>query len=73
MQHNGWDHALKVTADGAGLVGHAGAVLLRKTADQAGLTASLSRSLQKAGKSPFSTGDLWWCRWRRQSRWGPPA
>ena len=23
MQHNGWDHALKVTADGAGLVGHA--------------------------------------------------
>ena len=24
MQHNGWDHALKVTADGAGLVGHAG-------------------------------------------------
>ena len=23
MQHNGWDHALKVTADGAGLVGQA--------------------------------------------------
>ena len=21
MEHNGWDHALKVTADGAGLVG----------------------------------------------------
>ena len=38
MQHNGWDHALKVTADGTGLVGHAGAVLLRKAADQAGLT-----------------------------------
>ena len=36
MQHNGWDHALKVTADGTGLVGHAGAVLLRKAADQAG-------------------------------------
>jgi hypothetical protein len=30
MQHNGWDHALKVTADGAGLAGHAGPVLLRK-------------------------------------------
>ena len=29
MQHNGWDHALKVTAGGTGLVGHAGAVLLR--------------------------------------------
>ena len=36
MQRNGWDHALKVTADGKGLVGHAGAILLRKAADQAG-------------------------------------
>ena len=26
MQHDGWDHALKVTAAGKGLVGHAGAV-----------------------------------------------
>lgn len=33
MQDNGWDHALKVTGAGAGLVGHAGAVLLRKAAD----------------------------------------
>ena len=49
MQHNGWDHALKVTADGAGLVGHAGAVLLRKAADQAGLTAWLSTALRRAG------------------------
>ena len=47
MQHNGWDHALKVTADGAGLVGHAGAVLLRKACDQAGLTAQLSAALRK--------------------------
>jgi hypothetical protein len=39
-KHNGWDHALKVTAGGAGLVGHAGAVLLRKAADQARLTAT---------------------------------
>jgi hypothetical protein len=52
MQHNGWDHALKVTADGAGLVGHAGAVLLRKAADQAGLTAQLSAAVRKAGTSP---------------------
>jgi hypothetical protein len=42
MQHNGWDHFLKVAAEGAGLVGHAGAVLLRKAADQAGLAAWLS-------------------------------
>jgi len=53
MQHNGWDHALKVTAGGTGLIGHAGAVLLRKAADQAGLTAVLSAALRKAGTSPL--------------------
>ena len=52
MQHNGWDHALKVTADGTGLVGHAGAVLLRKAADQAGLTAWLGGALRKKRTSP---------------------
>ena len=50
MQHNGWDHALKVTADGTGLVGHAGAVLLRKAADQAGLTAGLSAGAAEEGR-----------------------
>ena len=53
MQHNGWDHALKVTADGKGLVGHAGAILLRKAADQAGLTAGLSAALRKRSTSPL--------------------
>ena len=53
MQHNGWAHALKVTADGTGLVGHAGAILLRKAADQAGLTAGLSAALQRKGTSPL--------------------
>ena len=57
MQHTPWDHALKVTGDGAGLVGHAGAILLRKAADQAGLTAWLGAALQKAGKSPLMPGD----------------
>jgi hypothetical protein len=52
MQHNGWDHALKVTADGTGLVGHVGGVLLRKAADQAGLTGWLSAALRKKGTSP---------------------
>ena len=52
MKLNGWDHALKVTAAGTGLVGHAGAVLLRKAADQAGLTGRLSAGLRKAGQSP---------------------
>jgi Transposase DDE domain group 1 len=53
MQHNGWDHALKVTADGKGLVGHAGAILLRKAADQLGLTAGLSAALLKKGTAPL--------------------
>jgi len=53
MKLNGWDHALKVTAAGTGLVGHAGAVLLRKAADQAGLTAGLSAALRKKGASPL--------------------
>src|SRR6476660_5225027 len=53
MQHNGWDHALKVTAAGTGLVGHAGAVLLRKAADHSGLTAQLSAALQRKGSSPL--------------------
>jgi hypothetical protein len=54
MQDTGWDHALKVTGDGEGLVGHAGAVLLRKLADRAGLTAALGAALASAGKSPLA-------------------
>src|SRR5512140_1731466 len=53
MEHNGWDHALKVTGGGTGLIGHAGAILLRKAADQAGLTAWLSVALRRAGKTPL--------------------
>jgi Transposase DDE domain group 1 len=57
MQDNGWDHGLKVTGDGAGLVGHGGAVLLRKLADQCGLTAALEGALARAGTFPqFSRG-----------------
>ena len=53
MQHNGRDHALKVTADWTGLVGHAGAILLRKAAGQAGLTAGLGSALRRNGTSPL--------------------
>src|SRR6185437_3773185 len=53
MQLNGRDRALKVTADGKGLVGHAGAVLLRKAADQLALTAGLSAALRRKGSSPL--------------------
>ena len=73
MQHNGWDHALKVTADGTGLVGHAGAVLLRKAADQAGLTAGLSAALRKKGTSPLLDRGSCSSRWPPRSRWAPRA
>jgi hypothetical protein len=53
---NGWDHNLSVTARGKGLVGHAGAVLLRKCADRTGLTSALS-SVLPAGQQPG-----WWDR-----------
>ena len=36
-----------------GLIGHAGAVLLRKLADQCGLTSALGTALARAGKFPL--------------------
>ena len=53
MDDTPWDHGLKVTGEGEGLAGHAGAVLLRKLADQAGLTAALGSALARAGKFPL--------------------
>jgi hypothetical protein len=53
MQDTRWDHALTVTGGGTGPVGHAGAVLLRKAAERAGLTAALSAALRKARTSPL--------------------
>ncbi|WP_327242968.1 hypothetical protein [Streptomyces sp. NBC_01320] len=40
-ERTGWGHRLRVVADGKGLVGHAGAVLLHQVADRVGLTAAL--------------------------------
>jgi hypothetical protein len=48
----GWDRRLSVVADGKGIIGHVGAVLLRKCADQAGLTAALSAALARRGRLP---------------------
>jgi hypothetical protein len=53
MKDTPWDHGLRVTAEAGGLVGHAGTVLLRKLADQAGLTGALGSALARAGKSPL--------------------
>lgn len=71
MQHNGWDHALKVTADGKGLVGHAGALLLRKAADQGGLTGLLSGALRgKRSSGPRRAGRLSAVPWTWQEARG---
>lgn len=48
-----WDRDLSVAAGDGSLTGHAGAVLLRKLADQCGLTAALGAALQKTGKFPL--------------------
>src|SRR6266581_4496415 len=52
MKDTSWDHSLEVTADGNGLVGHGGGILLRKLADQCGLTAELDAALTQKGTSP---------------------
>jgi hypothetical protein len=41
----GWAKGLRVTADGTGMVSHAGVVLIRALVDNTGLTAGLSRAL----------------------------
>ena len=53
MAHSGQARTLKLAGGGTGLVGHAGAVLLRKAADQAGLTAGLGAALRRKGTSPL--------------------
>jgi hypothetical protein len=52
MKDTSWDRALEIAADGHGLVGHAGGVLLRKLADQCGLTGALEQALTLKGKKP---------------------
>src|SRR5438128_3061605 len=48
-----WDRNLSVAADADGLIGHAGAVLLRKLADQCGLTPALGAALGRKEKFPL--------------------
>ena len=45
MNTTGWLKGLQVTADGTGMVSHAGVALLRGLADNTGLTAGLSKAL----------------------------
>ena len=48
-----WDRNLSVAPDADRLIGHAGAVLLRKLADQCGLTSALGAALGRKGKFPL--------------------
>jgi len=52
----GWAARLRVAVGGKGLVGHAGAVLLRQCADRTGLTGALNAVL------PAGSGPGWWDR-----------
>lgn len=45
MNTTGWLKGLRVTADGTGIVSHAGVALIRALADNIGLTGGLSRAL----------------------------
>jgi hypothetical protein len=45
VKTTGWLKGLEVTADGTGIVSHAGLALLRALSDGSGLTAGLSRAL----------------------------
>jgi hypothetical protein len=45
----GWSNGLEVAGGGAGIVSHAGVVLLRQLADRTGLTAGLSGALAPLG------------------------
>ena len=47
MKRNSWSKGLSVTADGVGVVGHAGSVATRLLADRSGLTAALSAAMAR--------------------------
>jgi len=53
MDDTRWDHGLTVTGEARAWPGHAGAVLLRKLAGQAGLTAALGPALARKGRFPL--------------------
>ena len=52
MKPTTWSSGLSVTADGSGVVAHAGSVAVRLLADRTGLTAELSKALTRASFVP---------------------
>jgi hypothetical protein len=49
VQATNWASSFEVTTDGTGVVGHAGAALLRELADRVGLTSALGWGAPRTG------------------------
>jgi hypothetical protein len=58
VQRDGRDFTVDVTADGEGLVSHAGSVLLARVADKTGLTRALSRALSRERRGGHDRGQV---------------
>ncbi len=52
VKRTSWSSGLSVTADGSGVVAHAGSVALRLLADRTGLTAELSKAMARRSFVP---------------------
>ncbi len=52
MKRTSWSAGLSVTADGVGVVAHAGSVATRLLADRTGLTAELSKAMERRSFTP---------------------
>ena len=63
MHATGWSQGLDVTADGQGIVSHAGLALLRQLADKTGLTGGLSRALASPRLLIHDRGPGHWRTW----------
>ena len=70
MNTTGWLKGLRVTADGTGIVPHAGVALVRGLPDHLGLTAGLSKALASDRLLVHDRAGCWpTCRVRSR---GPP-
>ncbi len=52
VKRTSWSSGLSVTADGSGVVAHAGSVALRLLADRVGLTSELSKAMARRSFTP---------------------
>jgi hypothetical protein len=52
VKHTTWSTGLSVSADGSGVVAHAGSIAVRMLADRTGLTGELSRATARRSFAP---------------------